>query len=91
MFRKLYNRALFEGVIEPDGPLMIVQGGLALDPAAPDLAFVRTRLRGQETVYLRESEHLRQLPSCLGKVQQPGGIRGDEFFGQQKAKKGPQR
>lgn len=52
MFRKLYNRALFEGVLEPDGPLLIVQGGLSLDPTAPDLAFVRTRNRGAETVYL---------------------------------------
>lgn len=52
MFRKLYNRALFEGVIEPDGPILIVQGGLSLDPTAPDLAFVRTRHRGTETVYL---------------------------------------
>jgi CRISPR-associated protein Csm3 len=56
MFRKLYNRALFEAEIEPDGPVLIVEGGgkggLSLDPTAPDLGFVRTWHRGESTVYL---------------------------------------
>jgi len=52
MFRKLYNRALFEALIEPDGPILIVEGGTTLDPTAPDLAFVRTWRGGEPTVYL---------------------------------------
>lgn len=52
MFRKLYNRALFEASIQPDGPILIVEGGSTLDPTAPDLAFVRTQHGGSPTVYL---------------------------------------
>ncbi len=52
MFRKLYNQATVSGHLEPDGPILIVQGGAALDPVAPDLAFVRTVRRGEPTVYL---------------------------------------
>ena len=52
MFRKLYNQATVSGHLEPDGPILIVQGGAALDPVAPDLAFVRTVRRGERTVYL---------------------------------------
>lgn len=52
MFRKLYNRALFEASIEPDGPILIVEGGTSLDPTAPDLAFVRTWRGSASTVYL---------------------------------------
>jgi CRISPR/Cas system CSM-associated protein Csm3 (group 7 of RAMP superfamily) len=52
MFRKLYNQAVLSGRLIPDGPVLIVQGGAALDPVAPDLAFVRTTLDGEPTVYL---------------------------------------
>jgi CRISPR/Cas system CSM-associated protein Csm3 (group 7 of RAMP superfamily) len=52
MFRKLYNQAIFTGALVPDGPVLIVQGGAALDPVAPDLAFVRTVRQGTPTVYL---------------------------------------
>lgn len=52
MFRKLYNRATLDGVIVPDGPLLIVEGGTPLDPTAPNLAFVRTLHEGGFTVYL---------------------------------------
>lgn len=52
MFRKLYNRAAFEAAIVPDGPILIVEGGSALDPSAPSLAFVRTLRDGGSTVYL---------------------------------------
>lgn len=52
MFRKLYNQALLTGRLEPDGPVLVVQGGAAVDPMAPDLAFVRTSQNGQPTVYL---------------------------------------
>lgn len=52
MFRKLYNQAVLTGELEPDGPILIVQGGAALDPVVPDLAFVRTRQGDQSTVYL---------------------------------------
>jgi CRISPR/Cas system CSM-associated protein Csm3 (group 7 of RAMP superfamily) len=52
MFRKLYNRALIEAEIEPDGPVLVVEGGLPLDPMAPALAFVRTIHAGEPTVYL---------------------------------------
>lgn len=52
MFRKLYNQALLTGRLEPDGPLLVVQGGAAVDPMAPDLAFVRTSHNGRSTVYL---------------------------------------
>lgn len=52
MFRKLYNQALIEGEIEPDGPILIVQGGLPLDPLAAALSFVRTFRNGSSTVYL---------------------------------------
>lgn len=52
MFSKLYNQAVLSGQLVPDGPVLIVQGGAALDPVAPDLAFVRTTLDGEPTVYL---------------------------------------
>ncbi len=52
MFRKLYNQATVSGRLEPDGPILIVQGGAPLDPVAPDLAFVRTLRHGEMTVYL---------------------------------------
>lgn len=52
MFRKLYNRALFEASVQPDGPILIVEGGTSLDPTAADLSFVRTRHSGSLTVYL---------------------------------------
>ncbi len=52
MFRKLYNQATLRGVLEPDDPVLIVQGGGSLDPVAPDLAFVRTLRGGEPTVYL---------------------------------------
>lgn len=52
MFRKLYNRAVLEGEIVPDGPVLIVEGGASPDPTAPDLAFVRTRSGSSSTVYL---------------------------------------
>ncbi len=52
MFRKLYNQAVLEGFLEPDGPILIVQGGAVLDPVAPDLSFVRTLRGGEPTVYL---------------------------------------
>jgi CRISPR/Cas system CSM-associated protein Csm3 (group 7 of RAMP superfamily) len=52
MFRKLYNQAVLSAVLVPDGPLLVVQGGGALNPMAPDLAFVRTRRAGASTVYL---------------------------------------
>ena len=52
MFRKLYNQAVLEGSIEPDDPILIVQGGATLDPVAPDLSFVRTLRDGEPTVYL---------------------------------------
>lgn len=52
MFRKLYNQALLTGTLVPDGPLLVVQGGVAHDPSAPDLAFVRTVRAGRSTVYL---------------------------------------
>ncbi len=52
MFRKLYNQAQLTGVLQPDGPLLIVKGGGALDPIAPDLAFVRSQRNGEPTVYL---------------------------------------
>ncbi len=52
MFRKLYNQAVLEGSLEPDGPILIVQGGAVLDPVAPDLSFVRTLRDGEPTVYL---------------------------------------
>lgn len=52
MFRKLYNQALLTGTLVPDGPLLVVQGGVPHDPSAPDLAFVRTIRGGRSTVYL---------------------------------------
>lgn len=52
MFRKMYNQAVLSGNLVPDGPVLIVQGGAALDPVAPDLAFVRTAFDGEPTVYL---------------------------------------
>lgn len=52
MFRKLYNQASFTAGLRPDGPLLIVQGGAAIDPMAPDLAFVRSVHQGIPTVYL---------------------------------------
>lgn len=52
MFRKLYNQAVLSAVLVPDGPVLIVQGGGALNPMAPDLAFVRTHRAGASTVYL---------------------------------------
>jgi CRISPR-associated protein Csm3 len=52
MFKKLYNQAVLTGLLRPDGPLLIAQGGGSLDPVAPDLAFVRTVRSGVPTVYL---------------------------------------
>ncbi len=52
MFRKVYNQAVLEGRLVPDGPVLIVEGGASLDPVAPDLAFVRTMRGGEPTVYL---------------------------------------
>lgn len=52
MFRKLYNQAVLTGELEPDGPVLIVEGGASLDPVAADLPFVRTPQNGGSTVYL---------------------------------------
>jgi CRISPR-associated RAMP protein (TIGR02581 family) len=52
MFRKLYNQAVLTALLEPDGPMLVVRGGAAVDPTAPDLAFVRTSHGGRSTVYL---------------------------------------
>ncbi|HSL83375.1 MAG TPA: RAMP superfamily CRISPR-associated protein, partial [Thermoanaerobaculia bacterium] len=52
MFRKLYNRAIFEAELVPEGPILIMEGGPVLDPTAPDLAFVRTLRGGRSTVYV---------------------------------------
>lgn len=52
MFRKLYNQAVLKARLLPAGPVLIVQGGVSLDPGAPDLAFVRTLRDGVPTVYL---------------------------------------
>lgn len=52
MFRKLYNLARIEAHLVPDGPLLVVQGGVSLDPTGADLAFVRTQRNGDPTVYL---------------------------------------
>lgn len=52
MFRKLYNQAVLTGRLVPDGPVLIVEGRAALDPTAPDLAFVRTTEGDVTTVYL---------------------------------------
>jgi CRISPR-associated RAMP protein (TIGR02581 family) len=52
MFRKLYNQAVLKGELVPDGPVLVVQGGVILDPVAAQLSFVRTERDGEPTVYL---------------------------------------
>ncbi len=52
MFRKMYNQAIVKGSLVPDGPVLVVDGREPTDPTAPSLAFVRTRRKGGDTVYL---------------------------------------
>lgn len=52
MFARIYNQALITAELAPDGPVLIKEGGVSLDPAAPEMAFVRTLRAGRATVYL---------------------------------------
>lgn len=52
MFARIYNQALITAELAPDGPLLVKEGGVSLDPAAPEMAFVRTQRNGRPTVYL---------------------------------------
>jgi CRISPR-associated RAMP protein (TIGR02581 family) len=52
MFKQLYNEASITLRIEPDGPILIKASESGADPTRPDMEFVRTIYKGQETVYL---------------------------------------
>jgi CRISPR/Cas system CSM-associated protein Csm3 (group 7 of RAMP superfamily) len=52
MFARIFNQALITAELAPDGPVLIKEGGVSLDPAAPEMAFVRTWRGGRATVYL---------------------------------------
>ena len=52
MHKRLFNEAMITLTISPDGPILIKAGESGVDPTRPDMEFVRTLHRGQETIYL---------------------------------------
>jgi len=53
MFKKLTNEAVLTVQLSVDGPLLIRSGEAnSLDPALPDMRFVRCQHNGRQTVYL---------------------------------------
>ena len=52
MFKQLFNEATITLCLEPDGPVLIKASESGADPTHPDMEFVRTIYKGQETVYL---------------------------------------
>lgn len=53
MFKALYNQAIFEASLVPNGPVLIRAGQASIDPTAMDMSPVRTTLSdGRQTVYL---------------------------------------
>lgn len=53
MFKALYNQAMLEAKLVPDGPVLVRSGQVTIDPSATDMSPVRTTLAdGRETVYL---------------------------------------
>jgi CRISPR-associated RAMP protein (TIGR02581 family) len=52
MHKRLFNEAVIQLTISPDGPILIKAGEKGADPTRPDMEFVRTFHDGRDTVYL---------------------------------------
>ncbi|MBT9140011.1 MAG: hypothetical protein DDT30_00583 [Dehalococcoidia bacterium] len=52
MFKKIYNRARVEFIVEPVTPVLIKSGGVSLDPNRPDMESVRVKTVFGEVPYL---------------------------------------
>lgn len=52
MHKRLWNSLKLDFILEPVSPILIKSGGIALNPALPDMQFVRTYARGGETVFI---------------------------------------
>jgi len=52
MHKRLYNEAIIQLTISPDGPILIKAGEKGADPTLPDMEFVRTYHDGRDTIYL---------------------------------------
>jgi CRISPR-associated RAMP protein (TIGR02581 family) len=77
MFKQLYNEATITLRMEPNGPILIKASESGADPTRPDMEFVRTIYRGQETVYLPGSSLkgvLRAHCERLARTVQPDGV-----------------
>jgi len=73
MYKRWFNQALIEFVIQPEGPILVKSSESQADPAQLDMAFVRTLRGGTETVYLPGSSlkgvlraHCEQIVRGLG-------------------------
>ena len=52
MHKRLWNSLKLEFTLEPVSPILIKSGGISLNPALPDMQFVRTFAAGGETVFI---------------------------------------
>ena len=52
MHKRLFNEAILELTIHPDGPILVKAGESGADPTRPAMEFVRTRRNGLPTTYL---------------------------------------
>lgn len=73
MYKRCFNQALIEFVIRPEGPILVKASESQATPVRPNMAFVRTRRGGAETVYLPGSSlkgvlraHCEQVVRGLG-------------------------
>ena len=46
MHKRLFNEAILELTIHPDGPILVKAGESGADPTRPAMEFVRTRRNG---------------------------------------------
>jgi len=73
MYKRCFNQALIEFLIQPEGPILVKASESQADLGRPDMAFIRTRRGGAETVYLPGSSlkgvlraHCEQVVRGLG-------------------------
>ena len=52
MHKRLFNEAVIQLTISPDGPILVKAGEKGADPTRPDMEFVRTFHNGRQTIYL---------------------------------------
>jgi len=76
MHKRLWNSLKLEFVLQPVSPLLIKAGGMALNPAMPDMQFVRTLAANGETVFIPGSSLKGVFRSFTEKVLRTADTRG---------------